>query len=114
LKETSDRIFGTAIRAAWRYSADGVDFDASWHRCRQAMIETFAGHDSKSVQQTLYAMGAAALKAQPAISEIRLSLPNRHCLPVDLKPFGLENTNEIFVPVDEPHGLIEATIVVRQ
>jgi urate oxidase len=77
------------------------------------MIETFAAHDSKSVQQTLYAMGTAALKAQPVISEIRLSLPNKHCLPVDLTPFGLKNENEIFMPVDEPHGLIEGTIVVR-
>jgi urate oxidase len=25
-------------------------------------------------------------------------------------PFGLENDNEIFLPIDEPHGLIEATL----
>ena len=31
-------------------------------------------------------------------------------LPVDLTPLGLENRNEIFMPVDEPHGLIEATL----
>jgi len=113
LNEASDRIFATAIQATWRYSRPDVDFNACWQECRRVMIETFAAHDSKSVQQTLYAMGTAALKAQPVISEIRLSLPNRHCLPVDLTPFGLENKNDIFVPVDEPHGLIEGTIVVR-
>ncbi|MEP7274182.1 MAG: urate oxidase, partial [Acidobacteriota bacterium] len=42
--------------------------------------------------------------------EVSLSLPNKHCLLVDLSPFGLRNRNEIFVPVDEPHGLIRATL----
>jgi urate oxidase len=28
---------------------------------------------------------------------------------VDLKPFGLDNPNEVFVATDEPHGLIEGT-----
>jgi hypothetical protein len=35
---------------------------------------------------------------------------NRRCLPVDLSPFGMENPNEVFVPIDEPHGQIEATL----
>jgi urate oxidase len=29
---------------------------------------------------------------------------------VDLKPFGLDNPNDVFVPTEEPHGLIEATV----
>ena len=29
---------------------------------------------------------------------------------VDLSPFGLNNDNEVFLPTDEPHGLIEATL----
>jgi urate oxidase len=29
---------------------------------------------------------------------------------VDLSRFGQDNPNEIFVPVDEPHGFIEAHI----
>lgn len=110
LKETNDRIFATAVEASWRYSTIAVDFNTNWHACRLAMIETFAAHASKSVQETLYAMGGAVLGVDSAISQIRLSMPNKHCLLVDLAPFGLENPNEIFVPVDEPHGLIEATI----
>ena len=39
-----------------------------------------------------------------------LVMPNKHHLPVDLARFGLENRNEIFVPTDEPHGLIEGTV----
>jgi urate oxidase len=56
-------------------------------------------------------MGAAALDAAPEVSEIRLSLPNRHHLLFDLARFGLENRNEVFVPTTEPYGLIEATVV---
>jgi urate oxidase len=38
-------------------------------------------------------------------------MPNKHHLPVDLSRLGLETRNEIFVPTDEPYGLIEATIL---
>jgi urate oxidase len=37
-------------------------------------------------------------------------MPNKHHLPFDVSRFDLENRNEIFVPTDEPHGLIEATV----
>ena len=44
------------------------------------------------------------------VAAIRLVMPNKHHLPVDLSRFGLENRNEIFVATEEPHGLIEATL----
>ena len=52
------------------------------------------------------------MRARPflEVGQIRLSLPNKHHLPVDLSPFGLENKNEIFVATEEPYGLIEATL----
>jgi urate oxidase len=77
---------------------------------RTALVETFARHQSQSVQHTLYAMGEAALAACDLITEITLTLPNRHHLLVDLNPFGLDNPNEVFVATDQPFGLIEATI----
>ena len=55
-------------------------------------------------------MGEAALAASADVTSITLSLPNRHHLPADLTPFGLDNPNEIFVATDQPFGLIEATI----
>jgi urate oxidase len=110
LKEATDRIFATALKAVWTYSGPDVPYGPHWHGVRQTMLETFALHKSKSVQHTMYAMGEAVLSSFDEISEIRLSLPNRHCLLVDLSPFGLENNNEIFVPTDEPHGLIEAVL----
>jgi urate oxidase len=55
-------------------------------------------------------MGTAALAACPEIRAVTLAMPNLHCLRIDLSPFGRENRNELFVPTDEPHGQIEATI----
>ena len=55
-------------------------------------------------------MGEAVLEKHPEVTQVRLSLPNKHHLPVDLSPFGQQNRNEIFVATEEPYGLIEATI----
>ncbi len=110
LLETKDRILATSITALWRHRDPNVDFNTSMKACRQALVGTFAGHESRAVQQTLYAMGEALLACQPSVDRVHLSLPNKHYLPVDLSPFGIENRNEIFLPVDEPHGLIEATL----
>jgi urate oxidase len=109
LKETTDRILATSVTAVWTHSAPErrPDFDA----VRKTLLDTFAAHDSASVQHTLYAMGEAALAAHPGLSRIRLTMPNKHHLPVDLSPFGLKNDNEIFVATEEPYGLIEATVI---
>jgi urate oxidase len=110
LKETKDRIFATAVRATWRYAAVSLDFNTLWQGVRQIMLDTFAAHNSLSVQHTLHALGRQVLAAFPDIAEIRLSMPNKHALLVDLSPFGLDNPNEVFLPIDEPSGYIEATL----
>src|SRR5260221_6164255 len=110
LNETSDRIFATALTAPWTYRSADVAFGPCWQQARDAILKTFVERESPSVQHTAYAMGEAVLRAVPDIIEIRLTLPTNHCLLVDLAPFGLENPNEIFVPTDEPHGLIEVQI----
>src|SRR5262249_47498639 len=111
LKETSDRILATAVTATWKYRNDSVAFGTCWRQAREAMLKTFVEQESPSVQRTAYTMGEAALQAVPEIAEIRLTLPNKHCLLIDLAPFGMENPNEIFAPTDEPYGLIEVSIV---
>ena len=111
LPETNDRLFGTAVRAEWVYVSDKLDYDAVRANIREVMLKTFAEHDSKSVQQTLYAMAESALTEVAEISEMELAMPNKHCLLVDLSRFGQDNPNEIFVPIDEPHGYIEARVV---
>jgi urate oxidase len=109
LPDTEDRIMATSITAAWTYQTEAPDFGAR-ARVRRALVETFAAHQSRSVQHTLYAMGEEALAACTDVGSITLTLPNRHHLLVDLTPFGLDNPNEIFVATDQPFGLIEATI----
>jgi urate oxidase len=110
LMETHDRLFGTLAAGEWTYAGDSMDYKAARRRILDALLNEFAVHDSLSVQQTLFAMGKAALEAEPAISEIHLSMPNKHCNLVDPTPLGLDNPNHIFVPTDEPHGSIEATL----
>ncbi len=113
LRETEDRLLGTAVAAQWKYGAgDALPVDAIGlrHAARESLLRTFAGHDSKSVQQTLYAMAEDALYAVPELSEITLTMPNRHNILMDLGVFGQENANEIFMPVDDPSGFIEARV----
>ena len=110
LNETHDRIFATSMNARWKFISARNDFNAVRKTIRQALLEKFAQHYSNSVQQSLYLMGEAALECCKDIEEISLSMPNKHCLLFNLDQFGMENKNEIFVPTDEPHGLIEGTV----
>jgi len=110
LPETRDRIFATVVKANWNYSRRDVPFSRTWEGIRGVLLESFAEHFSESVQQTLYVMAGAVLDAYGEVEAIRLSMPNKHHLPFDLEPLGLENRNEVFVPTDEPHGLIEAVV----
>ena len=110
LPETDDRIFCTSVKANWQYTDPQAATEGAWRAVRQTILDTFAGHDSLSVQHTLYAMGEAVLENHKGVEEISFSLPNIHCIPVDVSKFGEENRNAIFLPTDEPHGLIEGTL----
>lgn len=110
LRETRDRIFATKVKATWTYTQAPQSYSATNTAILDALLEVFARRYSPSVQTTLFQMGEAALNVAAEISQITLVLPNQHCLLLDLSPFGLTNTNEVFVPTDEPHGIIEGTI----
>jgi urate oxidase len=110
LPEVTDRLFGTAAKVNWTYSSVNLPFASLRQKIRNTLLTAFAGHTSKSVQHTLYAMGQAVLECVPEVEDIELTLPNIHCLLVDLSRFGQDNPNEIFVPIDEPHGYIEARL----
>jgi urate oxidase len=110
LKPATDRILGTAATVEWDFSPSSPDYAEVRNKVLASLLKTFADHNSMSVQHTLYDMGKAALEAAPEIARIHLSLPNLHHLLADLSPFGQDNPNHIFVPIDEPHGTIEATI----
>ncbi|HEY6292540.1 MAG TPA: urate oxidase [Terriglobia bacterium] len=110
LKETRDRLFGTAVKAEWTYLTVARDYRVIWRSVLDTILEVFACHDSLGVQHTLYAIGQAVLERVPEVARIELSMPNQHCLLVDLAPLGLDNPNKVFVPTDEPYGLIEAVL----
>jgi urate oxidase len=110
LKPATDRIFGTRATVTWEYTAASPDHAQVRARILAALLKEFAAHNSMSVQHTLFDMGKAALAAAPEIARITLAMPNLHHLLADLGPFGQDNPNHIFVPIDEPHGTIEATI----
>jgi urate oxidase len=110
LPETSDRVFATKLKATWTFTKKPKRYSATNAKILNALLATFAKNFSPSVQVTLFEMGEAALKTAKEISQIHLAMPNKHCLLINLAPFGLENKNELFVPTDEPHGQIEGTV----
>jgi urate oxidase len=110
LRETSDRVLSTAVKASWLYADNDIPFGVYWHGVREAILDTFVEHESRSMQYTLHAIGEAVLERYTDIREIALSLPNRDCRLVDLSTLGLENNNEVFTPADQPFELVEARI----
>ncbi len=110
LPETKDRILATSVTARWRHAGTEGDWAESFTETRRVLLETFALKHSLALQQTLYAMGEAALEARPGLAEVRLSMQNNHHFTVDLTPFELTNDNEVFYASDRPYGLIEGTV----
>ena len=110
LAETTDRILATDIATRWRYNSTELDFNAVYDDIRSIILATFTAEYSKALQQTLYQMGEAVIKAHPEVDEIKFSCPNKHDFLSDLSFCGLDNPNEVFYAADRPYGLIEATI----
>jgi len=100
LQETSDRIFCTVNSrhvAIWP-AAFGL----------QPRVARGAGGVARLICRARKPLRAA--HALPEIREIRPSLRNNHYHLLDLSPFSLDNPNVVFLPTDEPHGLIEAIL----
>jgi urate oxidase len=110
IKETTDRMFATAMDASWRWAATPASYAKANAGILQAAMKVFSTTYSPSAQNTMLLMGEAALAAVPAIAEISLACPNKHYLPIDLTPFDRAYDHQVFTPTDEPHGQIECTI----
>jgi urate oxidase len=110
LAEANDRILATDVTASWSYNAEPDDWRGIRRRIRQMLVREFAARFSPSVQATLFEMASAVLDAEPAVEEITLSMPNLHQNLADLSALGLDNPNVLFVPTDEPHGSICASV----
>ena len=115
LPETKDRILATSVNASWRFRPDavaaGIDWGEAFSLAKSTILATFSGTYTYSLQQMLYAIGAALLAALPPVCEVRLALPNKHHYLVDLAPFGLSNEREVYLAGDRPYGLIEGTVL---
>ena len=109
LPDTDDRIMATKLSATWRYGGE-TDFDASFEAVRSTLLEVFAGHESASVQHSIWIVGRAIVDRHAEVAEVTLTLPNLHHWLADLSPFGQPNDREIFIATTEPHGLIQATV----
>lgn len=110
LEETVDSLLSATISGSWTYTEPEASYSTVFHGVRRTLLETFAAHDSRSLQHILYAMGHAVLANFEVIREIRLSLTQMPYRPVDMKPFGMENDNEVFALADKPHTVAEATL----
>ena len=116
LKPDTKRIMATELSATWRQHSHNVeelkafDYTAGFSQALDTMLETFGGHHSLSLQQTMYEMGQNVLKEQPTICAIKFALPNKHHFQYDLSRYGQENDGAVFWAADRPYGLIEAVI----
>ncbi|CAH2052925.1 unnamed protein product [Thlaspi arvense] len=127
LPETRERMLATEVNATWRYSYDsvasvpnkGLYFSDKFMDVKKVLMETFFGPPetgvySPSVQRTLYLMGSAVLRRFGDVSWIHLKMPNIHFLPVNLSskenPSMVKFKDDVYLPTDEPHGSIEATL----
>jgi urate oxidase len=111
LAETDDRILATDVSARWRHAGTDSDWGVSFRHAHMHLLEAFADTHSRSLQQTLHAMGERVLRHRTELAEVRLALPNKHHFLVDLSPFELDNPGEVFFAADRPYGLIEGTVL---
>ncbi|PKA66810.1 Uricase [Apostasia shenzhenica] len=127
LPETKERILATQVTASWRYqfesiskiSAKSFTFVQRYQDVKKVLVDNFFGPPhtgiySPSVQNTLYLMGKAVLSRFSDIASIQLRMPNLHFLPVNLSskenPNIVKFADDVYMPTDEPHGTIEATL----
>jgi urate oxidase len=115
LPETDDRILATTLELEWDYHEGGTDlederFEELFEVALGAALETFAVHESPSIQATTYRIGEEILARAPEIAQVHVTAPNQHHVLFDLDRFGMENRNEIFVSTREPYGIIRGSI----
>ncbi|XP_042215490.1 uricase-like [Homarus americanus] len=119
LPDMKDRIFSTIVSSSWQYNKHkGVDFGKIWVTILKIINDKFSGPPdtgifSPSVQNTVHLIQQAALTDVPEISQIKVTMPNKHYYTVDLSKFkevGSKDNNEVFLPVDTPSGNIMAVL----
>ena len=118
LSDADDRLLSTVVAADWTYNNDvnrKIDFDKSWHKVQESILETFAGTFSSSVQSTQYLTEKSILERLPEVEKISMTMPNVHYFGFDFSKFQQMNLNEtmsgdVYFPVENPSGQIQSTL----
>lgn len=127
LPDTRERMLATEVTASWRYPFNALPsipakkfyFTERYMDVKTVLVNTFFGPPkdgvySPSVQSTLYHMANAVLVRFPDISSVQLKMPNIHFLPAKLSskdnPVMVQFEDDVYLPTDEPHGTIEASL----
>jgi urate oxidase len=110
LEDDPSRILCTVLRADWLYADEEVEFGQIWHGVRDMLLEAFAEHEAQSLQHTMYAMGETILNNFDQVREIHLALPDKRFQLIDLAPLGTDNPGNVYLPMEEPIELAEATV----
>ncbi|CAG9099995.1 unnamed protein product [Plutella xylostella] len=121
LTDAAERIFSTVVEAEWTYeSMRSADFDDAWLTVKDAILDKFAGPPdtgvySPSVQHTLYQAEKVVLEKVPEITWVKMTMPNKHYLNIDMSKFPANVTkgdpkHQIYQPTDKPAGLIYAQL----
>ena len=103
------RLFIATLSARWSYLSGDIAFGPSRQGVRAAIVETFAWHKGRTVQETLYAMADVVLASYQEIADITLSLQESPYRPVDLLELALDG-DALFIAHDEPVGVVEITV----
>ncbi|KAH8311688.1 hypothetical protein KR044_007566 [Drosophila immigrans] len=119
LADQHDRIFSTVVECSWQYSdIENLNFIEAWESVKDIILSNFAGDPkvgvpSPSVQHTLYLTEKEVMDTLPQVAVVSMSLPNKHYFNFDTKPFQdlvPGDNDEVFIPVDKPHGTIYAQL----
>src|SRR5205085_6117241 len=78
------RLFIATLSARWSYTSGEIAFGPYRQGIRAAIVETFAWHTGRSVQETLSAIADVVLASYQEIADVTLSLEERPYRPVDL------------------------------
>ena len=112
LADGLQRLLVGDLSARWTYTSGDVTFGPYRHGVRNAILDTVAWHDSRSVQHALYAAADVILTTYEEIADVTLSFRERPYRLAD--PFATgahpDVPDDLFVAVDEPLGIVEVTV----
>lgn len=100
------RLLIAALSVRWSYSSGEIAFGPYREGVHAAIVESFAWHTGRSVQELLYSIADVILATYQEISSVTLSMQEFPYRPVDLLELAVDG-DTLFVARDEPLGVVE-------